>query len=386
MGPAPAAALSLRGETDDTADLSRAILDAAQDAYVATDRWGVVETWSRQASDLFGYTEPEAVGRRLDDLLLPEESRLEHNRRHARVLEPPAAGVPTPERFELWTRDRDGRRLLAEMSMALAHRSGGRPLIAYFARDVTGQREAERLKGEFFALVSHELRTPLTSLIGYLDIVRDEEAGAISQQQRRYLDVIQRNSERLLRLVNDLLFVARSEAGSLSLRRGPVALGSVVHGAVEAIRPRAERRCIRLGAEIEPIAMDGGDADRLGQLVDNLLANALKFTAEGGTVTVRLRRVEADRALMEVADTGVGIAPQDQEHLFERFYRARAAARGAVPGVGLGLSICKAIAEGHGGSISVQSEEGHGATFRIELPLGNGATTRLSEAGRDAPA
>ncbi|HEU4707550.1 MAG TPA: ATP-binding protein, partial [Solirubrobacterales bacterium] len=126
---------------------------------------------------------------------------------------------------------------------------------------------------------------------------------------------------------------------------------------------------------------------KIKQIVLNLLSNALKFTAAGGAVTTQLLRMEADRGLIEVADTGMGIAPADQERLFERFYRAGAAARGTIPGVGLGLPICKAIADGHGGSISVQSEEGHGCTFRVELPLvSRRRSAELSEACREDPA
>ena len=229
--------------------------------------------------------------------------------------------------------------------------------------------EAERLKNEFFALVSHELRTPLTSLIGYLDIVRDGEAGAINEEQRHYLDVITRNTHRLQRLVGDLLFVAQVEAGTLSLERGPVDLGSVARESIEAARPQASQRNVLLTAEIDPIEMESGDADRLGQLIDNLVSNALKFTPKKGEVTLRARRIEGDRALIEVADTGIGISTEDQEHLFERFYRGDAATQSAIPGIGLGLSICQAIAEGHGGSIAVESEVGRGTTFRVELPL-----------------
>ncbi len=230
--------------------------------------------------------------------------------------------------------------------------------------------QAERPELELFALVSHELRIPLTSLVGYVEIVRDGVAGAINPEQRRYLDVIERNAKRLLRLADDLLATAQAEAGQLPLQREAVDLDSILRDAVEAARPRAEQRGIALRAETEPLPMAGGDSERLGQLIDNLVSNALKFTPEGGAVTVRGRRVEGNRALVEVADTGIGISPPDRERLVERFYRAGTARGRAIPGAGLGLSICKAIAEGHGGSIEVESEEGLGATFLIELPLG----------------
>jgi PAS domain S-box-containing protein len=230
------------------------------------------------------------------------------------------------------------------------------------------EEDADRLKSEFFALVSHELRTPLTSVIGYLDIVREDEEGGLSEEQDRFLSIIDRNARRLLRLVGDLLFVAQVEAGTLSLEKGRVDLEQVALDAVEAARPRAGKLGVALDADTVPIFLEEGDFDRLGQLVDNLISNALKFTPEGGSVTVRLR-LDDGTAVLEVSDTGMGISAADQEHLFERFYRAQQATEKAIPGIGLGLSICAAIAAGSGGAITVESTEGHGTTFRVTLPL-----------------
>jgi signal transduction histidine kinase len=228
--------------------------------------------------------------------------------------------------------------------------------------------DADRLKSEFFALVSHELRTPLTSVIGYLDIVREDDEGGLSEEQDRFLSIIDRNAHRLLRLVGDLLFVAQVEAGTLSLEKAKVDLEQVALDAVEAARPRADTLGVALAGDTVPVVLEAGDADRLGQLVDNLVSNALKFTPPGGSVTVRLHRTGA-QAVLEVTDTGMGISAADQEHLFERFFRAEQATEKAIPGIGLGLSICAAIAAGSGGKISIESEEGRGTTFRVTLPL-----------------
>ncbi|HEY2636167.1 MAG TPA: ATP-binding protein [Solirubrobacteraceae bacterium] len=248
-------------------------------------------------------------------------------------------------------------------------RDGGGELIGRLTvlREITGEREADRLKDEFFALVSHELRTPLTSIIGYLELVLDEVEG-IRADQRHYLEVVQRNATRLLRLVGDLLFVAQVEAGKLSLDPGAVDLPQLVHEAVDTGRPRAEARGIALRAEVEPVEPIWGDRDRLGQVLDNLVTNALKFTPEDGTVTVRLTRAGA-RVIVEVEDTGMGIPRDEQSRLFDRFFRASTATAQAVPGVGLGLTIVKAILEAHGGTVGVESEPGRGTTFRIDLPL-----------------
>jgi PAS domain S-box-containing protein len=229
------------------------------------------------------------------------------------------------------------------------------------------EQESERFKNEFFALLSHELRTPLTSVVGYLDMVRDEEVGPLNEEQSRFLGIVDRNAHRLMRLVGDLLFSAQIESGRLQLEPQRTRLEAVVQEALDAAQPRASGADVRLVSDLSPVQLRAGDADRLGQLVDNLVSNAIKFTPSGGTVRVSLRE-EEDRAVIEVADDGPGIAAGDQERLFDRFFRTAEAQRDAIPGLGLGLSIARAIAEGHGGTLAVESVLGHGATFRVELP------------------
>jgi signal transduction histidine kinase len=235
-------------------------------------------------------------------------------------------------------------------------------------REITAQREAERVKEEFFALVSHELRTPLTAIIGYLELVLDDDEEALDPSHRAHLEIVGRNARRLLRLVGDLLFVAQVEAGHLALELDRVDLADVAAQSVETFRARARQRSIALTSEVQPVGDVLGDRDRLGQAFDNLLANALKFTPERGRVELRLRG-DNGQAILEVADTGPGIPDIEQERLFERFFRTEQAVRGAVEGIGLGLAIVRAIVEGHGGHIDVQSEAGAGATFAVTLPL-----------------
>jgi signal transduction histidine kinase len=238
--------------------------------------------------------------------------------------------------------------------------------------DVTARREAERMKDEFSALVSHELRTPLTSIIGYLELLRDDAErdgdDPAARQRAQFLNVVDRNARRLLRLVGDLLFVAQVEAGKLSLDEGAVDLGAVARESVEAAAPRAADAGVELTLEAAEVPPVQGDRDRLGQALDNLVSNAIKFTPRGGHVTVRLMR-EDDRAVLEVSDTGIGISEVDMQQLFQRFFRTQRATSAAIPGVGLGLTIAQAIVHGHEGRISVQSLDGEGTTFRIDLPL-----------------
>lgn len=229
------------------------------------------------------------------------------------------------------------------------------------------EQEAERLTHDFFALMSHELRTPLTSLMGYLDMVRDEEVGALNDDQEQYLDVVDRSARRLMRLVGDLLFVAQIETGRLPLDLAPTGLRQVVLDAVESARIPAHEAGVTVTANADPVEIAGGDADRLGQLVDNLVSNAIKFTPRGGRVTVRLRR-DGDRAVLEVQDTGTGISVEDEEHLFERFFRAEHAHREAVAGLGLGLSICLAIVRAHEGTLTVTGAPEGGTIARATFP------------------
>jgi signal transduction histidine kinase len=226
-------------------------------------------------------------------------------------------------------------------------------------------READRLKDEFVALISHDLRTPLTSIIGYLELMLDE--GNLTEDQRGYVEVVDRNADRLLQLVNDLLFVARLEAGQLDLHRCPLDLAAVVRQSVVEAGPRAAASGIELTCEVNGEVPVQADKGRMFQVLDNLVSNAIKFTPPGGGVRVSVSPVNGV-ARLDVEDTGIGIAPADQQHLFERFFRAPETAEKQIPGTGLGLYIARAIIEAHGGSIAVDSKPGEGTSFSVELP------------------
>jgi signal transduction histidine kinase len=227
-------------------------------------------------------------------------------------------------------------------------------------------RVADGLKNDFVASVSHELRTPLTSILGYTEFLLDEHTGPLNDEQRRFLAIVNRSSGRLLRLVGDLLFIAQLDATNLHLEPAPLSLTRLVEEAVDASLPAASLKDLTLTMTASPVAEFVGDPARLAQLLDNLLANAIKFTHNGGiTVTLEER---AGNAVIEVSDTGIGIPAADQARLFQRFYRTPAATAQAIQGSGLGLSIAKAIAEGHGGTIECESVEHTGTTFRVHLP------------------
>jgi len=227
--------------------------------------------------------------------------------------------------------------------------------------------EADRLKDEFVALISHDLRTPLTSIIGYVELSLEEGEPELDDERRGYLKIVSRSSERLLRLVDDLLFVARLQAGRLVLERAQLDLCMIAAQAVEEARPRAEGK--RLALEFSgdsPVLIDA-DKGRLFQLLDNLISNAIKFTPEGGRVEVHVGH-SANGALLEVVDTGIGLGEDETELVFDRFFRSARVVAQQVPGTGLGLFIARAIVEAHDGTIVASERQGGGTSFRIELP------------------
>ncbi len=244
--------------------------------------------------------------------------------------------------------------------------------------NTTRSEELIRLRDEFVAAVSHELRTPLTSIIGYLDLLKDNELGNLTPDQLAFIAAGQRGADRLHQLVGDLLLVAEGEHGMLTLAIHEIDLDALAAKCVEAARPDADAKQIQLSLSRGSTRPIQGDAPRLGQMLDTLLSNAIKFTPAGGRVGVRTAFHDG-QALVEVTDSGPGIFHGDQAQLFDRFFRSRAATDKAIGGTGLGLTITKAIVDAHHGSITVESTVGKGSTFRVRLP-------ETQEPTRPAPA
>jgi signal transduction histidine kinase len=238
--------------------------------------------------------------------------------------------------------------------------------------------EATALNNEFVATVAHELRGPLSSVVAFAHLLGDESAGTLSEDQRTYLDVVDRNANRLLRLIEDLLLLSRLESRTLQLKpvmtRLPELLAVAVHERVPAARVA--------GIDLRLDCADGPDLmcddTRVHQVIDNLLNNALKFTPGGGRVTVT-GRVEGEHWFVDVADSGVGIPATDLPRLFSAFFRgsnvSTAVGRDVMPGTGLGLVVSRAIVELHGGTISVASTEGVGTTVTLSLPARSGGAS-----------
>jgi len=359
------------------------IVESSDDAITSADLDGIVTSWNNGAERMFGYTAEEMIGQS-GEILVPEGEKLDPTARIAMVVEMGEG------RFEATRRRKDGTLIDIAVTMSAVCNAAGEVIaVAAIAQDITDRKrveqeraqftrelevqnerllELDRLKDEFVALVSHELRTPLTSIRGYLELVLDGEAGKVTDEQRQFLGVVERNANRLLDLVGDLLFLAQIEAGKLTLEVGAVDLAAVAAESVETSRPLAEEKDITLTLATSPLPLLAGDRARLAQLLDNLVSNAIKFTPEGGRVDVRASSARGN-AVLEVRDTGMGISADEQEQVFERFFRTSRATEQAIQGTGLGLAISKAIVHAHGGQITLASNEGEGATFRVVIPI-----------------
>jgi PAS domain S-box-containing protein len=227
-------------------------------------------------------------------------------------------------------------------------------------------RELDRLKDEFIDLVSHELRTPLASIIGFVEVLREE--GMSGPDADQCAEVIERNATRLLRLVADLLLLSQIQSGKMAMDFRGADLADIAVSALEELGPEAERKQIVLALSATDVPRLAIDPTRIAQLLGNLLSNAVKFTPDGGRVEVRLGR-EGDQVVLAVADSGIGIPAADRERIFDRFFRTAFATQQAIQGTGLGLAITQAIVEAHDGTIAVDSDEGRGSTFTVRLPL-----------------
>jgi len=239
------------------------------------------------------------------------------------------------------------------------------PLLADPPNLAARLREVDRLKDEFIGMFSHELRTPLASILGYAEILIED--GVTGPDADHCVEVIDRNAKRLLRLAGDLQLLSQINSGHMSMEFRSADLADLAACAVEEMRPEAERKHIDLVLSATAVPHLAADPTRIAQLLGNLLSNAVKFTPDGGKVEVRLG-TEGDQAVLEVADSGIGIPAADRERIFDRFFRTALATQQAIQGTGLGLAITKAIVEAHNGTIAVDSDEGRGSTFTVRLP------------------
>jgi PAS domain S-box-containing protein len=353
----------------------------------------VVLAVNRAAVEHYGYSHEEFLAMRLPDICPADEAR-----RLADVLQRPSGG-----RRERWRHLRKDRSVIDVEVTATSLAFAGRRAWLVIAQDVTDRRRAEqaraellvreqaartqaesanRAKDEFLAMLSHELRTPLSAVFGWVRMLRARPLDTATSQ--RAVEAIERNTALQAKLIDDLLDVSRIITGNLAVQLEPVDVAVVVGGAVDGARAAAEARGLRLTTDLAPDLVVAGDANRLQQVVANLLANATKFTPPGGAVDVRVARTGSQVDIV-VRDTGRGIAPDFLPHLFERFRQADSSTTRSYSGLGLGLAIVRHIVELHGGAVRAESAgEGRGATLTVSLPLAGGMLSGTASAGREA--
>lgn len=268
-----------------------------------------------------------------------------------------------------------GRGWAAAATRLLGQSESGLRLAEARLQAASERQRAERAdqsRRELIVNVSHELRTPIASIRAHVESLTMREEATLDPEVSRYLEVIDRETERLSALVDDLLAVARAEAGELKLTIGPVSVGQVVHHVHEALGPMARRQrkvvlVEQMPADELPLVL--ADADRLTQVMMNLVRNAVAYTSDGGLVSIEARADAPDRVALTVADTGIGIPREDLDRVFDRLYRTDASRTRSTGGFGLGLSIARDLVEAMGGTITVESEVGSGSRFTVHLAV-----------------
>ena len=366
------------------AELLGAIVASSEDAIASKTLQGIVTSWNVAAERLFGFTAQEMIGqpilRIIPPELYPEEDRILGEIRSGHRI----------ERFETVRLRKDGSRVHISLTVSPILDSTGqivgaakiahditrlralmadRELLLESERSARGQAERmSRLKDEFLATLSHELRTPLNAIQGWSELLR--QPGIKPEDLDRGLEAISRNVRIQAQIVNELLDMSRVVSGQVMLEVHPTSLQDVLSHAIEAVRPSAENRSIRIqtliDAKIGPVR---GDPTRLQQVIWNLLSNAVKFTPKGGRIKVILERVDS-HVEVTVEDTGIGIEPDFLPFVFDRFRQADSGISRRHGGLGIGLSIVKSLVELHGGSVRAKSPgKDQGSTFSVALPL-----------------
>ncbi|MFD6175821.1 MULTISPECIES: sensor histidine kinase [unclassified Isoptericola] len=368
----------------DSRDTLRGILQAAtEQGFVATDFAGRIVSVNPGAERIFGRPERELVGTDVAGLVAAEAlaerlaaagpQRWDHAANRA-VLGRAVAGETQVDDWE--TVLPDGTRRRVELTVTERPALGGRdPELPegylVVVTDVTARYEEERTQDEFIGLVSHELRTPLASIFGYVDLMR-LEGDRLDEEQRGYLEVVDRNARRLRSLVDDLLTSAQMVSGRYTLAADEIDVAQVVREAVANERPSADAAGVAVEVDGDARVPLRSDSGRVGQVVDNLLSNAVKYSERGGRVRVTVTAGTGPQggrlARLQVADEGSGIPADELEHITERFYRSRDTRRRRVRGVGLGLSLVDQIVHDHGGTMTFRSELGHGTEVDVTLP------------------
>jgi PAS domain S-box-containing protein len=333
---------------------------------------GTVLDMNPAAETTFGYSATELGGRNLQRMLFPPEEPLYNDEwwRDFITGRQPASGIRAS------CLRRDGIEIMCEFSLTpLVNDVGDLISVIVQGRDITQQLEIERVKKEFTSTLSHELRTPLTSIIGSLQLINSGMLGEVDKEIGELTQVAERNGQRLLDLINDLLDIEKIESGKLTLHMEPVSLDGLVRDSLVLNRGFADRFKVRIGVrgEVPPVTVNG-DYKRLLQIMTNLISNASKFSPEGDLVEVEVKR-HGDIVKVSVEDRGPGIPPEFRTRIFSRFAQADSTYTRQKGGTGLGLAICKRLIEHMNGQIGFLDREGGGSIFYFDLPVASATST-----------
>jgi PAS domain S-box-containing protein len=337
---------------------TRAIIDNMMSGLITIDHHNAIRTVNRAAERLFGYQAEELVGQPLT-MLVPDS--VGHKLEYLIQSREKSLGRVTE-----WEGQRKNREIFPfELSM-FSFRTPDGVQLAGSMQDVSQRKAAEQAKRDFLSTISHELRTPLTSIRGSLALIAAGVMGEVPAEIRKMIDLAERNSTRLLALINDLLDIERMESGRMEMEMRDVSLDPILQRSAESVRALADQQNISIqvassGAQVR------ADEHRITQVVINLLSNAIKFSPRGGVVEVAAHGFDGT-VEVRVSDRGRGVPKEAQQRIFERFAQVDASDSKAKGGAGLGLAICRAIVEQHGGEIGVSSQEGLGSTFWFRLP------------------
>jgi signal transduction histidine kinase len=354
----------------DDAEQRRATLDGVMnslvDGLVLVNRLGRITYANACAEEMLSFAGGSMIGLTLEEMEQKLAGRLADRRG---VLTGPVDTVDRSPQVPAvdFSLAEPGARTLQARFFRIRDPGGGHPGLGLLLRDVTQEKELERMKSQLLSTVSHELRTPLASIKGFATTLLRQDVDWDEASRREFLSIIDEESDRLTELISNLLDMSRIEAGELRVEPEPIDLVPIIHETAAAFQVMTSEHhfVVQVPASLPQVQ---GDPRRVRQVVRNLVENAVKYSLASGPVTI-LARLEKNQVQVSVADQGIGIAEKDLQRIFDRFYQVDSASTRQVGGSGLGLAICRAIVEAHGGRIWAESRPGVGSTFHFTLPL-----------------